>query len=246
MRPFETLGATVTPDGRDLTLHRRDGDFFLYLDGEELMSSREPGSEIALAELALAELATARGAGSGRRADCRVLIGGLGLGYTLRAALDLVSMGSEVTVAELLPAVVGWNRTELADLGRPLEDRRVRIEQRDVADVLAEAPPGAFDVVLLDVDNGPSAWCLEANGRLYGREGIRRLAKSLAAGGVLGVWSAYRDARFVESLEKSGFAARAVPVRSRGDKGLRHVVFLGRKAAARPGRSRAGRSRRPG
>lgn len=236
MRPFETLGTTVTPDGRTLTLHRRDGDFFLYLDGEELMSSRAPGSEIALAELALAELVRSRKTGP---RDCRVLIGGLGLGYTLRATLGLVSQGSEVVVAELLPAVVDWNRTELADLGRPLEDRRVGVEQRDVAEVIAQGRRRKFDVILLDVDNGPSAWCLEENSRLYGRDGIRRVREALSPGGVLGVWSAYRDARFVESLDKAGFAARAVSVRARGDKGARHVVFLGRETEKAGGRPRS-------
>lgn len=230
MRPFETLGTTVTPDGRTLALHHRDGDYFLYLDGEELMSSRAPGSEIALAELALAELAPGPVGGAD---DRRILIGGMGLGYTLRAALDLLSPGSEVVIAELLPAVIEWNRRELTALGRPLEDRRVGIETRDVTEVIAEGRGGRYDAILLDVDNGPSAWCLEENSRLYGREGIQRLREALAPAGVLGVWSAYRDDRFVTSLEKAGFRARAVTVRARGEKGARHVVFLGRKQEER-------------
>lgn len=242
MRPFETLGTTFTPDGRTLTLNHRDGDFFLYLDGEELMSSRAPGSEIALAELALAELGFGKGGDKGRAvarpADLRILIGGLGLGYTLRAALELLSSGSEIVVAELLPAVVEWNRKELTSLGSPLADRRVRVEQRDVVELISEGREMRFDAVLLDVDNGPSAWCLEENSRLYGRDGIRRIREALVPGGVLGVWSAYRDTRFVESLGKAGFKARAVMVRARGEKGARHVVFLGRRVEGRGGKRR--------
>lgn len=248
MRPFETLATVTTPEGRRLTLHRRDRDYFIHLDGEELMSSRAPGSEVALAELALAEWAAAARAspertrrrsarGVPRRAAVAgghpiVLIGGLGLGYTLRAALDRLPPRGRIVVAEVFAAVVEWNRGPLATLhGRALDDRRVRVVEADVGEVLATGKP--WDLVLLDVDNGPDAWCLAANGRLYDRAGIGRLRDALAPGGVLAVWSAQPDPRFARSLERGGFAARSVSVRARGRKGARHTIFLAHRREGR-------------
>ncbi len=221
MRPFETLATVTTPEGRRLTLHRRDRDYFIHLDGEELMSSRRSGSEVALAERALAALPPV--------AAPRVLIGGLGLGYTLRAALAVLPGSAEVTVAELFPAVVGWNRSELSALGRPLDDPRVRLLERDVTAVLAEPPAGGWHAVLLDIDNGPSEWCLESNAGLYGRRGIERLRAALAPGGVLGVWSAYRDAGFLRRLGRAGFEARLETARAHGGRGARSFLFLARR-----------------
>lgn len=220
MRPFETLDHTRTPDGRTLTLHHRDGDFFIHLDGDELMSSRATGSESALADLACRDLEA--------HESPRVLIGGLGFGYTLRAALSTLPPQAEVTVAEVFPAVVEWNRKRLGPLyRRTLEDPRVHLRETNVWHLLAGRP--LYDAVLLDVDNGPSAWCLNANRRLYDRRGIDRLHRSLARRGVLAIWSAYSDTAFTKRLEKRGFQVQLESVRGRGRKGARHWIFLARK-----------------
>ena len=222
MRPFETVASVTTREGRCLTLHRHDGDYFIHLDGEELMSSRRHGSEVALAELALTDL-------PGSSAP-RVLIGGLGLGYTLRAALDVLPRKARIVVAEIFPAVVEWNRGELAGLGevsRPLDDPRVRVREQDVTSVLA-GHADSWDAILLDVDNGPSAWCLNSNGSLYDREGLERIRASLIPGGILGVWSAYPDAPFLKRLGKAGFEASVETAHARGRKGAKSFIFLGR------------------
>ncbi len=217
MKAFETLDRFTTPDGRELTFHRRDGDYFVYLDGDELMSSRAPGSERALAELACD--------GLGDRP--RVLIGGLGLGFTLRAALDVLPAGAEVVVAELFAKVIEWNRSWLPDLqGRALTDRRTRIARADVWDLVEREAP--WDVLLLDVDNGPEAWCFEANSRLYDRPGLERIKAALAPGGVAAFWAAQADPRFLKTLRKAGFDARRHTVRAHRGRGARHTVFLAR------------------
>jgi spermidine synthase len=234
VKPFETLAETTTAEGRRLTLHRHDVDFFIHLDGDELMSTRRHHSEAVLAEAAVKEL--------GANASPRLLIGGLGLGYTLRAALEVLPAGGSIVVAELFPAVVDWNRKYIDPTAEALLDRRVEVDERDVRAVIADAKDG-FDAILLDVDNGPSAWCLKSNERLYGREGIASIHRALRPGGVLGVWSAFRDPAFVRELNKSGFKARTETVRARGEKGAKHTIFLGTvQASRRPGRSK--RSRR--
>ena len=223
MKSFETLDRFVTPEGQELTFHRRDGDYFVYLDGEELMSSRAPGSERALAELACAGL-------EGRP---RVLIGGLGLGFTLRAALDVLPGGAEVVVAELFAKVIEWNRTWLAGLqGGALTDRRTRIEHADVWELVESGAP--WNAILLDVDNGPEAWCFEPNRRLYGRAGLARIRAALAPRGVVAFWAAQADPRFLKTLRKSGFEARSHTVRARRGRGARHTVFVARRRAPRP------------
>ena len=217
MKAFETLDRYTTPDGRQLTLHRRDGDFFVNLDGDELMSSRAPGSERALAEMACEGLSDRP----------RVLIGGLGLGFTLRAVLDVLPSGAEVVVAELFAKVIEWNRTWLADLqGDALTDRRTRIAHADVWDLVRRGGP--WDAILLDVDNGPEAWCFESNSRLYDIPGLLRIQQALAPNGVAGFWSAQADARFIKTLHKSGFDARSYNVRARAGRGARHTVFVAR------------------
>ena len=222
MRPFETLDHVTTSEGRRLTLHHRDGDYFINLDGEELMASREPGSERALAELGCGHL--------GATARPRVLIGGLGLGYTLSSALDMLPTGATVVVAELFPSVVAWNRTHLLDLhGRALDDHRVRVFEGDVGEVLADSRQQPFDAILLDVDNGPDAWCLESNGRLYDRLGLAHIYRSLKPKGLLAVWSADRDPAFVKQLRKGGFETRTETVLSRADRGSKHTIFLARR-----------------
>ena len=215
MKAFETLDRFTTPDGQELTFHRRDGDYFVYLDGDELMSSRAPGSERALADMAC----------GGLKGRPRVLIGGLGLGFTLRAALDALPPGAEVIVAEVFASVIEWNKTYVPDLqGNALKDPRTRILHGDVWDVLLQQGP--WDAILLDVDNGPVAWCLESNGRLYDKPGLLQIQASLAPKGVVAFWSAHPDSRFVKMLRKSGFDAKSHGVRARGERGAWHTVFI--------------------
>lgn len=225
MRPFETLDRVTRADGTVLSLHHRDGDYFIHLDGEELMSTRRTGSEEALATLACQEI-------SGRKSP-RILIGGLGFGYTLRTALEVLPARSEVIVAEIYAPVVEWNRTSMRPLHRQtLEDERVIIQIANVWDCLARRE--AFDAILLDVDNGPSAWCLGSNGRLYDRPGLERIRASLSPRGVLAVWSAYTDDAFSKRLRKSGFSTRAVRVRDHHRKGAQYTIFLASKLPAHP------------
>ncbi len=224
MRPFETLHSTRTPDGSRLSLHHRDGEYFIHLDGEELMSTRRTGSESALALFACQNLAD--------RKNPRVLIGGLGLGYTLRAALEVLPTQAEVVVAEIYPSVVEWNREHLEPLHRQaLDDKRVTIQNANVWELLRDIQ--TFDAILLDVDNGPSAWCLSSNSRLYDRQGLQKIRASLKPGGVLAVWSADADAAFVKLLAKSGFSARTESVRDHDRKGAHHTIFLARKRPAK-------------
>jgi spermidine synthase len=153
------------------------------------------------------------------------------MGFTLRAVLDVVPMSAKVMVAELLPAVVAWNRNELAHLARsPLEDPRVAVVERDVVEVIA-AGPSAFDAILLDVDNGPAALTVSENERLYGGAGLAAIHRCLRAGGVLGVWSADPDRAFQKGLTKAGFkvSTETVPAR-RGAKGPKHTIFVAQRA----------------
>jgi spermidine synthase len=224
MRPFETLDRSPTADGTVLSLHHRDGDYFIHLDGEELMSTRRTGSEVALAKLACQERP--------EHQKPRVLIGGLGFGYTLRAALETLPSQAEIVVAEIYSSVVRWNRELLEPLHRQtLEDERVVIQNANVWDLLDGRQ--TFDVVLLDVDNGPSAWCLSSNGRLYDRKGLERIQASLTPRGVLAVWSAYADEAFVKRLKKSGFSTRVERVRDHHRKGAQHTIFIASRAAER-------------
>lgn len=224
MRRREVLDLVVTPDGRELVLERRGDLYTILVDGEELMASRTSGSERALADLALGAVA--------ERPAPRVLIGGLGMGFTLRAALDALAGRPRATlvVAELFPEIVTWNHGPLAPLaGRPLADPRARVEVADVADLLAATPP--WDAILLDVDNGPESFTVDRNARLYARAGLARLHAALAPGGVLAVWSAGDDPRFTSRLAAAGFTPTTlrVPARTTGQGG-KHVIFLARRA----------------
>jgi len=233
VQPWETIASARMEGGPDLVLARRGGEWVVRCGGRVLMSSRQHGSEEALAELALDRL----GARASRRT---VLVGGLGLGYTLRAALDRLGPGDRAVVAEISPEIVEWNRGPVADLaGRPLEDPRVRIQIGDVAGRIAEAR-GAFDAILLDADNGPSSPVREGNDALYGERGVRACRDALASGGVLAVWSAGPDDAYRTRLARAGLEAEVVAVkaRGRGAPGSRHVLFLARKpAAVRRGRA---------
>ncbi len=228
MIAWETVDRARAPDGVELVLARRGDEWVVRAGGRVLMSSRAHASEEALAALGLAAVARPRD----------VLVGGLGLGFTLRAALDRLPDDARVVVAELVPALVEWNRGPVADLaGRPLEDPRTRMQQADVLSRIAEAK-GAFDAILLDVDNGPSAVSHAANDRLYGETGVRACKDALRAGGVLAVWSAGRDERYRARLETAGLdvEVQAVPAREGTSRGARHVVFVGVKPPEPPRR----------
>ncbi len=232
MKPTETLARERTPEGDDLVLSRRDGAYRLSIAGEELMSSRAHGSEEDMARLACEALA-------GHKAP-RVLVGGLGFGYTLRAALDCLPPKAEVVLCELFAVLLEWHRGVLGDLaGRPLEDRRVKAVRADVATLLGVRDVSGdlerFDAILLDVDNGPEAFTLRSNGRLYGTEGIARLRESLTVGGVLAVWSSSPpDPKFLDRLRRAGFEARAHRVRPReGAANRNHTIFLARRLDAK-------------
>jgi len=215
------LASTITPDAMRLTLSLQDGDYYIDVDGEPLMSTRAPGSEKALAGLALRELAS--------YSHPRVLIGGLGLGFTLEAALELLPRGASVVVAEFFETIVDWNRKfSFQSATNRLADPRVVVEVTDVVDYLREVKR-PFDAILLDVDNGPDAWCLASNDRLYDHPGLIRIQRALKPGGLLAVWSAEESPIFEKRLAKVGFAARSETVRSRESRGERHTIFLARK-----------------
>ena len=219
MVAMEKVDCVSTADGHKLELYRRHGDFYVYLDGQELMSSRMRSSEEALGRLAC----------RGSRPGSRVLIGGLGLGFTLQAALGELPRQSEVVVAELFPCVAAWHRDYLGEFGAPIRDPRVRaVVERDV---YALASPGSkpWNAIVLDTDNGPEAPCVESNRKLYTQRGIERLRDSLVPGGLLAVWSAGPDSAFIKRLGKAGFEVRTETVRAHRGKGPRHTIFLARK-----------------
>jgi spermidine synthase len=215
--PWQVVDRAGTPDGTELVLARRGHEWEVRAGRATLMSNRAHASEDALAHLAFAENPGARA----------VLVGGLGLGYTARAALDGLGPGGTVTVAELSPTLVEWNRTHVAELaGRPLDDPRVRVVVGDVGERIREGR-GAFDAILLDVDNGPRALVQDANHQLYGPRGIRACWDALRPGGVLAVWALAADEAYVRRLGQQGFRAglRRVPERMGARK--KHVVHLG-------------------
>jgi spermidine synthase len=220
VKPWELLGRAATHAGDDLTLMRRSGEYVIFANGKSLMSSRMHGSEEALATFACRRASTLP--------EPCVLVGGLGMGFTLRAALDVLPASATVIVAELLPAVVEWNSGALGELADdPLRDPRVRVEVRDVAATL-RANPGRFDAVLLDVDNGPAAFTSTANAGLYTNEGVAALRAALTAGGVVAVWSAWEDRKFEQRLRYGRFSVKVERVRGRLKKGgPRHTIFVG-------------------
>ncbi|MBY6240761.1 spermidine synthase [Methylosinus sp. Sm6] len=218
---WEELARARTAAGDELILRRRAGIFEIRCNGYDLMSNRAHRSEEALAQLALEEL---------RAPAPRILVGGLGLGFTLRAALHAAPPESRVTVCELLPEIVAWNRGPLALLaGRPLDDPRVTLRIGDIAALIASADR-RFDAVLLDVDNGPDALCCAANGGLYSPEGLARLRSALTTEGVLAVWSADPSPNFEAALDAAGWAWRAQEIAARGVAGdPLHVVYTARR-----------------
>jgi spermidine synthase len=223
--PWVTVDEVRTGDGTVLTLARHGGDWEVRADGFILMASREHGSEDDLARLAFAKAPHAQ----------TVLIGGLGLGFYLRATLDLLGPRGRVVVAEQSAAVVAWNRAHVGGLaGHPLDDPRVTVGVGDVRARIAESR-AAWDLILLDVDNGPAALIHRANAGLYDADGIAAGRRALRDGGALAVWAAAPDERYLRRLQRGGFSASAVRVPPRkGAGGRKHVVFVAAKAAGRP------------
>lgn len=223
MIPWEHLDSTNVPgDGQEMTLHRRGEEYSIRVAGVELMNSRVYGSEEALAELACAKIKD--------RPDVRILIGGLGVGYTASMALGMLDAKARVVVAELVPAVVEWNRKYLSGLsGHPLKDRRLTVRVTDVAQIL-RSERQAYDAILLDVDNGPEGLTNKGNDWLYTKSGLAAAHAALRPRGVLAVWSAGADNAFVKRLRKAGFKVEEHAVRARGSRGgSRHTVWLALK-----------------
>ena len=225
MIPWQLLDSTPVPgESEDLRLLQRGGEFSIRVDGSELMNSRIHGSEDAMAELACARIASL---------PCpRVLIGGLGMGYTLAAALNRLGPESRVEVAELVPAVVAWNRGPLAVLaGHPLDDERVTVLECDVAQIIRAAHQ-AYDAILLDVDNGPRGLTRKGNDRLYTRAGLDAVFTALRPAGVFALWSASPNRAFCRLLRKAGFAVDEERVRARGPRGGGvQTIWIARRVA---------------
>lgn len=227
MKPFERLGEARTPNGTVLALYRHDGAYLVRADGVELMSTRRHLSEDRLAEIACAPLAEVAGA--------RVLIGGLGLGFTLRAALRVLRADAEVVVAELVPEVVAWNADPRYGLSAEvLADPRVRVVHDDVSNVLREGG-GAYDAIMLDTDNGPAGMLMSENARLYATHGIARTVGALRPGGVVVYWSVGDDPKFARALRGAGLEVSTHHVRAHDTTGPRHTLYV-----ASPRRRRGG------
>jgi len=219
MKPWTQLDAAPIPGGGTLKLMRRGEDeFSITLGHNELMNSRLKGSEEALATLAIERI--------GQRPGLRLLIGGLGMGFTLRAALAALPKDAEVVVTELIPAVIAWARGPLSPIfAGCLDDHRVSVQEADV--VAAIRGPSRYDAILLDVDNGPDGLMVEANDRLYDHAGLSHAKAALRPGGVLAVWSAGPDRNFTQRLRQAGFAVEEKTVRARaGAGGAKHMIWL--------------------
>jgi spermidine synthase len=220
MKPSVRLATAKIPGGGEMELYQHDRDFTIKINGQDLMSSRQHESELELARLGCAHLV-------GNKAP-RVLIGGLGLGYTLRQVLDMLNPNAKVVVSELLGAVVEWNRDFLGELnGQPLEDERVDIKTGDVVSLISRSN-GKFDAILLDIDNGPSAMTSSANSRLYGYEGLMACRYALREKGCLAVWSAEPSKKFERLLVGGcGFHVRRFRVPTyKGSKSQSHFVWV--------------------
>lgn len=216
--------AKIPGSGEELRLKRRGQEYSIMLGSNELMNSRLSGSEQALATLAHDKIKD--------RPAPRMLIGGLGMGFTLRAALAVAGEGARVTVAELVPAVVAWAKGPMADLhGGAFSDPRVAVIEDDVGAVI-RAARASYDAILLDVDNGPDGLSRPSNDSLYSHQGLGEAFQALAPGGVLTVWSAHPSPQFTKRLRQAGFSVEEKPVRAHGKSGARHMIWL----AVRPGK----------
>lgn len=218
----ELIGTASIPGGDELRLFRRGADFMIVLDRNELMNSRMSGSEEALATMTCERLA--------ERKSPQLLIGGYGMGFTLRAALSALKPDASVTVAELVPEIIDWARGPMRELTAGcLADPRVRLVEGDVAALISEAR-SSYDAILLDVDNGPDGLTRRGNNQLYSARGLDAAKLALRPGGVLAIWSAAPDNAFARKLSNAGFAVEEIAVRARSNgKGPRHVIWFATK-----------------
>jgi len=221
--PWEEIDRVEVPGHEgEVTLLKRGTEFSIRTAGTVLMNSRIHGSEDALAELTCSRIK--------RKSGMRILIGGLGMGYTLAAALEQSEPDTLITVSELIPAVVTWNREHLGHLaGMPLDDPRVSVKEEDVAETISKRK-SVWDAILLDVDNGPDGLTRKANDRLYGRSGLKTSFSSLCPGGILAVWSSGADEAFTRRLKQCGFQTETITVPARkSGKGGRHTIWFAGK-----------------
>ena len=222
MSPRELIGTAAVAGGDELRLFKRGADFMIVLDRNELMNSRMSGSEEALAVMTCDLLAG--------RAAPHILIGGYGMGFTLRAALGALGRDARITLSELVPKIIEWARGPMADLADGcLDDPRVTLIEGDVV-ALIERADGCYDAILLDVDNGPDGLTRTGNDRLYSSRGLSAAKRALKPGGILAVWSAGPDAVFAQRLRNAGFGVNEIVVRARSNgKGPRHVIWFATK-----------------
>lgn len=229
MIPWVHLDTATVPGGDDLKLMQRGDEFSITARGITLMSSRMSSSETALGALACDRL-------RGRR-NCRMLIGGYGMGFTLRAAQAGLDKDAQIIVAELVPAILEWARGPMAKLtANSLEDPRIKIHDGDVGAAILSAR-GNLDAILLDVDNGPDGFSRSENEKLYTLRGLEAARRALRPGGFLAVWSAAPSAAFTQRLCRAGFAVEEIQARAHGRRGVRHVIWIATNPAGRPGRS---------
>ena len=224
MIPWKLLSRSRTPDNKsELILYQRDTEYSIRVNGHELMNSRMFGSEMMLAELSCPEIAD--------RKNANVLIGGLGMGYTLSAALRLLHSDTDVLLAELVPSVVEWNKNVLGSLaGDPLKDSRVTVVIEDVINIINNNT-SAFDAILLDVDNGPDSLTQDGNDELYSTSGVSMIHRALRPGGVVAVWSSSPDTGFIQRLNRSTFHILEKKVRGRAHKkGPVHTIWIATKS----------------
>jgi spermidine synthase len=219
MKKWTSVDTALMPDGKTISLNEHDGSYVVRVDGADLMSTRRHASEEKIAELACAHAADIRGS--------RVLIGGLGFGFTLKAALATLAADATVVMVEILAAVVAWNRNPSFNLAAcALADPRVAVLQRDVGDVIRESPDN-FDSIILDVDNGPAALSTDRNHRLYSAQGLMLARAALRPGGCLAIWSAAADPAFEKLMARVGFEVYVQRCRPHANAGGWHTLFFG-------------------
>jgi spermidine synthase len=221
--PWSLIDTAQVPGGGELRLKQRGAEFAIMLGSNELMNSRLSGSEEALATITCDKIRDRKAA--------RILIGGLGMGFTLRAALASLGPGAAIVVAELVPAVIAWARGPMAEVfGASLTDPRVDIREADVGELI-RSDPAAFDAILLDVDNGPEGLTRKSNDALYDLRGLNAARAALRPGGVLAVWSSTQNPKFTWRLQKAGFEVEEVRARANGPRGgARHVIWIATRA----------------
>jgi spermidine synthase len=216
--PLIRLDAVKLDDGQELRLMQRGAEFSIMLGSNELMNSRLSGSEEALADLACQKLAD--------RPNINMLIGGLGMGFTLRAALKALGQDATVTVAELVPEVISWAKGPMVDVFKGcLEDTRTRLHEGDVGELI-RAATNRYDAILLDVDNGPDGLTRKGNDALYSASGLAAAHKALTKGGIFSVWSSAPDPAFTKRLKQAGFAVTEVPTRAGKGRGAKHMIWV--------------------